>query len=598
VKPLEDFQMKRSVNHTIREPDLGRPPRVVGAAFLAALAAAACQPGGDSPEPASRESGEPVRGAIEASLGSITADGLLRHIQVLASDEFEGRAPGGRGEELTVQYLIEQFQAAGLAPGNPDGTYVQNVPLVGTLPTSIEASFEVGGAAVPLEGKTDFMIETPHAKPKVSVESSPIVFVGYGVVAPEYGWDDFKGMDVAGKTLLMLVNDPAVPDPGDAVSLDPEMFNGTAMTYYGRWTYKYEIAAEKGAAAVLVIHETGPAGYPWAVPANGWMQEEFDVVSAPGGTEPAPIHGWIHLDATRRLFAAANLDFDELKQAAIDPEFRPVELGGRASFTIENTIREVSSRNVIAKLEGADPDRRGEYVIYTAHWDHLGRNENLEGDQIYNGAKDNASGTAGLLEIARAFAGLETPPDRSILFLAVTAEERGLLGAKYYAQNPLYPLERTLANINMDGANLWGATEDVVVIGLGNSTLDDVLATAAAEMGRVLLADPEPEKGFFYRSDHFEFAKEGVPALYVDEGTRVLGQPAGYGEEKRQQYTANDYHKPSDEIKPDWDLTGAVDDFRLLFLVGNEVATAAAWPEWKAGTEFKAKREAMLRAAD
>ena len=590
--------MSRELQYSAPGPPLQRLARVAVAASLSALVAAACQAGADRSEPASGQSDEARAGALAAALESMTEDRLLAHIQVLASDEFEGRAPGGRGEELTVEYLIEQLEAAGLAPGNPDGTYIQNVPLVGIRPTSIEASFEIGGASVPLEGKSDFMIETPLARPGVEVEGSPIVFVGYGVVAPEYGWDDFKGVDVAGKTLLMLVNDPAIPDPTEAGSLDPEMFNGSAMTYYGRWTYKYEIAAQKGAAAVLVIHETGPAGYPWAVPANGWMQEDFDIVSASGNTEPAPIQGWLHLDAASRLFDAAGLSFEELRQAAIDTEFRPVELGGTASFAIENSIRRLDSRNVIAKLEGADPERREEYVIYTAHWDHLGKNEALDGDQIYNGAKDNASGTAGLLEIARAFAGLEAPPDRSILFLAVTAEERGLLGAKYYAQDPLYPLERTLANINMDGANLWGATEDIVVVGLGNSTLDDVLATAAAEMGRVVLADPEPEKGFFYRSDHFEFAKQGVPALYVDEGTKVLGKPEGYGEEKRQEYTANDYHKPSDEIKPDWDLAGAVDDFRLLFLVGHDVANGDTWPEWKPGTEFKARRDAMLSGAD
>ena len=588
--------MTRRVDEMKRESANGRWILGAGAVCLAAFLASACQPG-DRSETPSAGGGSGERGALAASLEQITAEGILEHIEVLASDEFEGRAPGGRGEELTVAYLIEQFQAMGLAPGNPDGTYVQNVPLIGIRPTSIEASFLIGETPVELKGKADFTIETPHAKPSVSVEDSPIVFVGYGVVAPEYGWDDFKGVDVAGKTLLMLVNDPAVPDTADPAALDPEMFNGTAMTYYGRWTYKYEKAAELGAAAVLVVHETGPAGYPWEVPSNGWMQEEFDIVSAPGGVEPAPIQGWIHLDATRRLFETAGLDFDELKTAAATTEFRPVELGGVAGFSVQNAIRQIDSRNVVAKLEGADPDRQDEYVIYTAHWDHLGRNEANEGDQIYNGAKDNASGTAGLLEIAQAFAELEDAPDRSVLFVAVTAEERGLLGAKYYAQNPLYPLERTLANINMDGANLWGSTEDIVVVGLGNSTLDEVLATAAAEMGRVVLPDPEPEKGFFYRSDHFEFAKEGVPALYVDEGTRVLGKPEGYGEEKRREYTANDYHKPSDEIKSDWDLSGAVDDFRLLFMVGHDVATATDWPEWKPGTEFKAKREAMLAEA-
>jgi Zn-dependent M28 family amino/carboxypeptidase len=564
------------------------------------LAGSACQPGDRRPEEDKdpSEVGRVASASVEAALRSVTADRLLSHIEVLSSDEYEGRAPGTAGEELTVDYLIAQFQELGVNPGNPDGTFIQDVPLVGLTAEVTEASFVVGGETVQMKGKVDFTAFTSLVEPEVSIRDSEIVFVGYGVAAPEYGWDDFKGADLTGKTLLMLVNDPAIPDPNDPSELDPAMFNGRAMTYYGRWTYKYEIAAELGAAAVFVIHETAPAGYPWAVPAANWGRERFIIAADGEASGPSPITGWMHLDATRRLFDAAGVDFDEMKAAAADPAFRPVELGGTASVTVRNEIREISSRNVLAKLEGSDPDLADEYVVYTAHWDHLGRNESLEGDQIYNGAKDNASGTAGLLEIARAFATLEVPPSRSVLFLAVTAEEKGLLGAKYYAQNPLYPLEKTLANINMDGANLWGRTEDIVVVGLGNSTLDDVLGTAADEMGRVVQPDPEPEKGSFYRSDHFEFAKEGVPALYVSQGTRFVGRPEGYGEEKRAEYTARDYHKPSDEVKPEWDLAGAVDDFRLLFLVGNAVAEADAWPEWKPGTEFKATREAMLSASE
>ncbi len=562
------------------------------------FAASACRPGEPAEDVDSSELGRGEDASVEAALRSITADGLLSHIEVLASDEYEGRAPGTPGEELTVDYLIDRFQELGLEPGNPDGTFIQDVPLVGLTADISEASFVVGGEAVPMRGKEDFIAFSSLVEPEVSIRNSDIVFVGYGVVAPEYGWDDFKGADLTGKTLLMLVNDPAIPDPDDPSGLDPKMFNGRAMTYYGRWTYKYEIGAELGAAAVFVIHETGPAGYPWEVPAASWGREEFNIAVDGGASESPPITGWLHLDAARRLLDAAGMDFDEIKAAAADPGFRPIELGGIANITVHNAIREIRSRNVLARLDGSDPDLADEQVIYTAHWDHLGRNESLEGDQIYNGAKDNASGVAGLLEIARAFTTLATPPSRSILFLAVTAEEKGLLGAKYYAQHPLYPLEKTLADINMDGANLWGRTEDIVVVGLGNSTLDEVLGTAADEMGREVLPDPEPEKGFFYRSDHFEFAKEGVPALYVDEGTRFVGKPEGYGDEKRDEYTSRDYHKPSDEVKPDWDLAGAVDDFRLLFLVGNAVAEADAWPEWKPGTEFRAKREAMLSASD
>jgi Zn-dependent M28 family amino/carboxypeptidase len=533
---------------------------------------------------------------IQAALESITADRLMEHITVLSDDKFEGRAPGTQGEELTVAYLEEQFRGLGLQPGNPDGTYVQQVPLVG-ITTKSAASFRVNGKSISPRPLRDYVAMTRRVVPSVDVKGSELVFVGYGVVAPEYDWDDYKGLDVRGKTIVMLVNDPAVPDPANPGKLDPAVFKGDAMTYYGRWTYKYEIAAEKGAAAAIIVHETGPAGYPWEVVSGSWGAENFDIKPADGNMGRAAVEGWITTDMAKQLFAAAGQDFDKLKAAATRRDFQPVPLKGTADFKLTNTMREVSSRNVVAKLEGSDPTAREEYVVYTAHWDHLGKDDALEGDQIYNGALDNASGTAGLIEVARAYTQLPKAPARSILFLAVTAEEQGLLGAKYYANEPLYPLAKTLANINMDGINQWGRTEDIVIVGYGNSTLDDILEAEAAARGRVIVPDPEPEKGFFYRSDHFEFAKQGVPALYVDAGTRFVGKPEGYGDEKRAEYTANDYHKPSDEIKPDWDLSGAVEDFQLLFLVGHNVATGDRYPEWKPGTEFRAIREAMLSGA-
>jgi len=418
------------------------------------------------------------------------------------------------------------------------------------------------------------------------------------VVAPEYGWDDYKDVDVRGKTIVMLVNDPAVADPADPARLDSTMFRGNAMTYYGRWTYKYEIATEKGAAAAIIIHETGPAGYPWEVVSGSWgSRENIDVKSADGNAGRVAVESWIHSDVATSLFTGAGLNLDSLKALARTRDFRPVPLrGATASFDITNTFRDVQSRNVVAKLEGSDPALRDEYVIYTAHWDHLGTADGGEGDRIFNGALDNATGTAGLVQLAQAFTALDTPPSRSILFLAVTAEESGLLGAKYYAENPLYPLDKTVANINMDGLNQWGPTRDIVVVGLGNSTLDDVLAEAAATRDRVLVADPEPEKGYFYRSDHFEFAKKGVPALYTDAGTEFVGKPEGYGKSKREEYVTIDYHKPSDEVKPEWDLSGAVADLGLLLSVGYRVANAPVWPTWKPGTEFKSIREAMLSA--
>jgi len=527
-----------------------------------------------------------------AALSSITAADLLQHIAVLADDSMEGRAPGTAGEERTVRYLTDQFQQLGLKPGNPDGTFVQDVPLVG-ITARPSASFKAGNRTLSLSFPNDYVAVTRRITPEVKVENSDIVFVGYGVVAPEHGWDDYKDVDVRGKTIVMLINDPAVPLASDNTKLDDAMFRGDAMTYYGRWTYKYEIATEKGAAAAIIVHETGPAGYPYEVVSGSWGRENFDIKPADGNARRVAVESWITLDRARELFAAAGQDFDALKRSATSKDFRPVALNATADFTVKNTIREVQSKNVVAKLEGSEqPD---EYVVYTAHWDHLGTDPNAQGDGIYNGALDNATGTSALVELAEAFTKLPTPPARSILFLAVTAEEQGLLGAKYYANTPLYPLEKTLANINIDGLNQWGPTSDVVVIGQGNTTLEDVLAEVITAEGRTVQPDPEPEKGFFYRSDHFEFAKQGVPALYIDAGNTFRDKPADYGQQKRDEYTTNDYHKPGDEIKPDWDLEGGAEDVRVLFQVGHRVANATAWPEWKPGTEFKAKREAMLK---
>jgi Zn-dependent M28 family amino/carboxypeptidase len=531
---------------------------------------------------------------IKPALEGITSDDLLRHIKVLASDEYEGRAPGTKGEELTVNFLTEQFKRFGLKPGNPDGTYSQKVPLVGFTPQTT-ASFTVASKLMALAAE-DYLARSQRFVPEVRVQNSDLVFVGYGVVAPEYGWDDFKGLDVKGKTIVMLVNDPAIPDPNDPSKLDEKIFKGRAMTYYGRWTYKYEIASEKGAAAAIIVHETGPAGYPFAALAS-WRQENFGIKTPDNNMGRVAVESWITDGKAKQLFAAAGQDFEALKRAALSRDFKPVPLNARANFTIKTALREVSSTNVIAKLEGSDAKLKEEYVIYTAHWDHMGRDPKLQGDQIFNGALDNASGTAGLLELAEAFSKLSPAPRRSILFLAVTAEEKGLLGAKYYAENPLYPLERTLANINMDGLNQWGRTKDVVVIGYGNSTLDDLLVETASAQGRTVKPDPEPEKGFFYRSDHFEFAKQGVPALYTDEGTDFIGKREGYGMQKRKEYTERDYHKVSDEVKPDWDLSGAAEDLKLLFQVGHRVAQGDKWPEWKSGTEFKARREEALKRA-
>jgi Zn-dependent M28 family amino/carboxypeptidase len=532
--------------------------------------------------------------ALKPALDSITSDGLMAHIKTLASDEFEGRAPGSKGEELTADYLIGQFKQIGLQPGNPDGSYIQNVPLVGFRAQST-AWLMAGGKRMNLENLKDYVAVSRRFVPQVNVENSEIVFVGYGVVAPEYGWDDYKDVDVRGKTIVMLINDPAVPDPNDPAKLDESLFKGRAMTYYGRWTYKYEIASQKGAAAAIIVHETGPAGYPFEVVSGSWGRENFDIQTPDKNMGRVAVESWVTLDIAKELFSKSGKDFDEMKKTAVKKDFKPVSLGAKATFKIKNTLREVQSKNIVAKLEGSDPALKDEYVVYTAHWDHLGKDEKARGDQVYNGALDNASGTSALIEIAKALTKLPAKPKRSILFLSVTAEEKGLLGAKYYATNPLYPLAKTLANINIDGLNQWGRTKDYVVIGLGNSTIEDLLVEEARTQGRTIKPDAEPEKGFYYRSDHFEFAKQGVPALHSDAGIEYIGKPEGYGQEKRDEYTNNDYHKPSDEIKADWDLSGAVEDAQLLLKLGYRIAEGTEWPSWKAGTEFKARREEMLK---
>jgi len=522
--------------------------------------------------------------AAADAFASITTNGLLKHIRVLASDEFEGRAPGTAGEERTLDYLQKQFKRIGLQAGNPDDTYLQNVPLVG-ITGQPSATLTVGGKALEIFLPKDCVIWSRRVAQEVTVADSEIVFVGYGIVAPEYRWDDFKDVDVRGKTILMLINDPPIPDRNDPAKLDEKMFKGRAMTYYGRWTYKYEIATKKGAAAAIIVHETGPAGYPWAVVVGSNSRENMDLKSPDGNMDRVAIEGWITQDLANRLLAAGGEGYNALKQRALRRDFRPVHLKAKATWKVTNKWREVSSRNVVAKIPGADPKLKDDLIIYSAHWDHLGRNPNLEGDQIYNGALDNASGTAALLELAEAFA--KTQPQRTVLFLSVTAEEKGLLGSKYYATHPLYPLDRTIANINIDGVNVWGRTRDLGLIGVGQSTLEDLLRKFVEAQGRKLLPESEPEKGYYFRSDHFEFAKVGVPALYTDKGINYIGKPSDFGKKKRAEYIENDYHKVSDEIKPGWDLSGAVDDIRLLFEVGHALAEGHEPPIWKESSEFK-----------
>lgn len=536
-------------------------------------------------------------GAGSTRWGGISGSRLVENIKVLSSDQFEGRAPGSKGEKLATEFIESKFKEIGLKPGNPNGSYFQKVPLVGTTSSpsaKLVFSDDRNGKRMALQYGEEFVAWSPRLQPRVAIDAD-MVFVGYGVVAPEYRWDDYKGLDVKGKVLVMMINDPPVPDPQDPSKLDEKTFKGKAMTYYGRWTYKFEIAAQKGALGCLIIHQTGPAGYPWGVVKNSNTGEHFDLVTRDKGMSRVAVEGWITHEKAKELFGLAGSNLAQLEKAAVSRDFQPVDLHVRASLALKNRIRTIESKNVVAKLTGADPQLRAQYVIYTAHWDHLGIGPAVNGDKIYHGAIDNASGVAGLLEIARAYAALQPPPRRSILFLSVTAEEKGLLGSQYYAHHPLYPLTRTLAEINMDGLNMLGRTRDIEIVGLGQSTLDDVVEKVAAGQGRVVKPDAEPEKGFYYRSDHFNFAKQGVPALDPDSGTDYLGKPEGWGLKMRQKWNAEDYHKPSDKIKPDWDPAGAVEDLQLLAEVGYRVSNAKTFPAWKPGSEFKARREIALK---
>ncbi len=561
---------------------------VVGLAMLAS-----CGGGGMEDEPAganetaagpaeiaAESATETAAGTATEVVAGIGAETLLAETLILSSDEFDGRAPGSAGEELTVDYLVEQFSAIGVSPGNPDGTWVQDVPLVGITPQPPQNLVVSNGVeALTLEPSTDYVAATRHVVDAVAVDGAEFVFVGYGARAPEYDWDDFGESDLSGRILLFLVNDPPLDD----------IFGGPAMTYYGRWSYKHEIAAELGAAGSLVIHETGPAGYPWEVIGAAPFGESFDLAAPDDNLGRATIEGWVQRATAESIFEMAGLDFETAKQQAAVRGFEPIPLGVTGSLAIRNEIRRIDSRNVVAKVEGAEaPD---EVLIYVAHWDHVGRDESLEGDQIFNGAADNATGTAGLIELARAYSLSARPPRRSVLFLAVTAEEAGLLGSFHYVRNPLYPVAQTVAALNMDVLNQWGRTRDLTIVGLGQSELDDVAADIAGQLGRTLVPDPEPEKGFFYRSDHFAFARAGIPAFYADPGVEYIDKPEGYGLQKRNEYTANDYHKVTDEVKPDWDLAGAAEDLTFLYLMGRRLADGEEWPSWSETSEFRALRE-------
>ena len=526
---------------------------------------------------------------IQSAVMSINAEALSKHVRTISSDEFEGRGPSSRGEEKTIGYIRGEFEKLGLKPGN-DESYFQEVPLVSiTTNSATEFVIQADGKTLSFSYGKDCMVSTKRELEAVSLENSEMVFVGYGIVAPEYGWNDYKGLDVRGKTVVMLVNDPGF------ATQDPALFNGNTMTYYGRWTYKYEEAARQGAEAAFIIHETKPAAYPWEVVSNSWSGPQFGLRTKDKNMSRCAVEGWFTIDSTRTIFKEAGLDLNQLKADAAKPGFKHVPMDLKASVTLRNTIKEVLSNNVLAVLPGRA--RADEYIIFMAHWDHLGLNPSLEGDQIYNGALDNATGIAGLIELAEAFTDLPSPPARSIVFLAVTAEEQGLLGSDYFARHSNYPPTKVVAVINMDGLNIYGKMKDITLIGYGNSDLDDYAKSAASAQGRRIRPDPEPEKGYFYRGDHFSFAKQGIPALWVDTGMDHVEHGEEWTKKQKDFFTENHYHKPSDEFDPGWDLSGMVEDLQLLLQVGLRLGNEDTFPNWKEGTEFRAKRDRDMEAA-
>ncbi|MGQ0429331.1 MAG: M28 family metallopeptidase [Gammaproteobacteria bacterium] len=521
--------------------------------------------------------------ALERAATAIDEPSYRATIAALAADDMQGRAPGTPGEERVVEYLEEQFLELALQPAK-GGSFRQEVPLVEITASEPHLSFHRGGGGMSLTYGSDMVIGTRRVQPESSIKDSEVVFVGYGIVAPEFGWNDYDGIDMRGKTAIILVNDPGF------VTGDEALFRGKAMTYHGRWTYKFEEAARQGAAAALIVHDTAPAAYDWTVVQNGWTGPQFFPEAADGNANRSALEGWITRGRARQLMEIAGQDLDALSSRAVRRGFKPVPLGLTADGGVRNTIRRKRSPNLAAVMPGKEqPD---EYVVYMAHWDHLGVAESGAGDRIYNGAVDNATGVAAILTIARAFRELRPGPSRSILFLAVTAEESGLIGSEHYAKHPLVPLEQTAAVINIDALIPFGRAQDIEVIGFGASQLEDLLATAAKGQGRVLAPDRRAEAGYFYRSDHFNFAKAGVPALYLKSGTDLRDQPPGTGLKRYDQYYAERYHKPNDEYQESWDLSGSVEDLRLMFEVGARVANGATWPEWYEGNEFKAARDA------
>ncbi len=554
-----------------------------------ALAFAACQQ-----SPSTRDESETavsldLPSGVETAAEAINEETLTNHIATLSSDEFEGRAPASPGDEKARQYLQDTMASLGLEPGAQDGAWQQRFAIMSITSEAPEVwSFEGQDGSLDLASWDDFIAGSGVQSEKALIDDAELVFVGYGIEAPEYDWDDIKGADLEGKVLLMMNNDP---------DWDPELFEGDRRLYYGRWTYKYEVAARHGAAGAIIIHTTPSAGYPWQVVQASWTGAQFEL---PAGDEPrSQVSAWITEEAARSLVAVSGHELDALRESARSRDFQPVPLGITTSLLLNNSIDSVETGNVAGLLEGSDPILKNEVVVYSAHHDHFGIGEpNDEGDNIYNGALDNAAGCGKVLTIADAFTRLPEPPRRSVLFLFVAGEEQGLIGSEYYAKNPTFPPGRIAANVNIDGANIFGRTSDVAYIGFGKSTLDDVVVAAAARQGRTVVGDQFPDRGSFYRSDQFNFSKIGVPAIYADSGTTYIGRPDGWGKEQAEAWESVHYHQPSDEMADDWNFEGIIEDTVLAFEAGLSIAQTEELPSWTPGDEFEAARIQALAELD
>ncbi len=526
--------------------------------------------------------------SVAAAEARITADGLRGDIAALSADSTEGRSPGSPGDRMARGYLIRRLQALGYQPGGANGSYEQPIEFVGLTVQHLDAwSFAGYGGTTAFRWSDDFIGGSGVQEPRVAFGDAEVVFVGYGIQAPEYQWDDFKGVDVTGKVVLMLNNDP---------DWDPKLFAGVKRLYYGRWDYKYESAARHGAVAAIVVHTEESAGYPWSVVQRSWSGTQFEL---PAGGEPRlKFRAWMTEDAARRMCRLGGKDLDVLRMAARRPTFRPMSLGVRTSLAFDVAVEKTPTANVVGVLPGSDPLLRDQAMIFSAHHDHLGVGApDSTGDRIHNGALDNASGCAQVLAIAEAFAATTPRPQRSIVALFVAGEEQGLLGSQYYAAHPTIPLARIAADLNIDGGNIFGRTSDVAVIGKGKSDLEDRLVVAARNQQRVVVDEPEPDKGYYYRSDQLSFARVGVPGLYFKSGQTFIGRPDGWGKEREADYRRHHYHQPSDELRPDWDFSGMVEDSRLAYLVGLEVANGSKLPAWYPGDEFEAARKKTLGAS-